>query len=129
MAAEEASLPPVASSLVPLAGDTRFDVDPSSPAGSSYELHDFHPKARNIATSASDDERDLSPHPTDPSSPSVKRRMSRAPLLVRSSPAQGTGKLMIHLAFHTRVVLRRCMTVGNARTRALTEPCDEWKAC
>ena len=107
MAVEEASLPPVASSPVPPAGDTRFDVGLSSPAGSNYELHDFRQKARNITTAASDDERDLSPHPTDPSSPSVQRRMSRAPLLVRSSPAQGTGKLMmIHFAFQARVALR-----------------------
>ena len=91
--AEEASFPPAVSSSVLC--DTSYDPGPSSPAGSSYELHDFRQKARNTATATSDDERDLSAHPTNKSSPSHKRRMSRAPLLVRSSPAQGTGKLMV----------------------------------
>ncbi|KAJ4382102.1 hypothetical protein N0V86_002431 [Didymella sp. IMI 355093] len=86
---EEASLPPVASSLV--FGDTSYDLGSSSPAGSSYELHDFRQKIKNITTATSDDERDLSAQRTENISPSRKRRMSRAPLLVRSSPAQGTG--------------------------------------
>ena len=111
MAAEEALFLPVASSST--FRDTSYDPGPSSPAGSSYELHDFREKARNIATAASDDERDLSAQPTENPSPSVKRRMSRAPLLVRSSPAQGTGKLMIRFAFRARAALKRRMTAGN----------------
>jgi hypothetical protein len=106
------SFPSVASSPIPPAGDTSY-VGLSSPTGSSYELHDFPEKARNIATATSDDERDLSVLHTENLSPSDTRRMSRAPLLVRSSPAQGTGKLMNHLAFHARVALRRRMTVSN----------------
>ena len=113
MAAEEASFPPVASS--PVLRDTSYDPGPSSPACNSYELHDFRQKARNITTAASDDACDLSAHPTENSSPSVKRRMSRVPLLVRSSPAQGTGELMIHFAFRARAALRRRMTASNVR--------------
>jgi len=116
----EASFPPVASS--PVLRDTSHDPGPSSPAGSSYELHDFRQKARNIATAASDDERDLSAQLTENLSPSRKRRMSRAPLLVRSSPAQGTGKLMNHLAFRARAVLRRRMTGSNARSHDVVRP-------
>jgi len=103
--AGEVSHSPVVSS--PVIRDTSYDPGPPSPAGNSYELHDFRPqKARNIATVASDDERDLSTHPTENSSPFRKERMSRAPLLVRSSPAQGTGKLMDHPAFRVQAALR-----------------------
>ncbi|KAI8937030.1 hypothetical protein NX059_006250 [Plenodomus lindquistii] len=58
----------------------------------SYELHALPEKARNIATPQTrpDDEHDPSRPPAN--SPSLdKITMSRAPLLVRSSPAQGTG--------------------------------------
>ncbi|KAF2853002.1 OPT-domain-containing protein [Plenodomus tracheiphilus IPT5] len=62
-----------------------------TPAG-SYELHALPGTARNRATSETrpDDEHDPSGPPENP--PSLdKHNMSRAPLLVRSSPAQGTG--------------------------------------
>jgi hypothetical protein len=113
----EASFPPVASS--PVLRDTSYDPGTSSPVGSSYELHDFRQKTRNIATAAADDERDLSAQFTGNLSPSRQRRMSRAPLLVRSSPAQGTGKLMNHLAFHARAALRRRMTGSNVRSHGV----------
>lgn len=122
--AGEALNQPVASLPIIPAGDTSYDPGTSSRAGSSYELHDFRQKANNIATAASDDERDLSAHPTENCSPSDKRRMSRAPLLVRSSPAQGTGKLMNHLAFRARVALRRCMTGSNVRDQSVFQPHD-----
>ncbi|KAH9871945.1 hypothetical protein J1614_006204 [Plenodomus biglobosus] len=67
------------------------DAGTSRSAG-SYELHALSEKARNTGASQtrSDDEQ----HPSDPPAnpPSLdKNSMSRAPLLVRSSPAQGTG--------------------------------------
>jgi hypothetical protein len=111
--AEEASLPPVISS--PVLRDTSHDPGPSSLAGSSYELQDFRQQARDTTIAASDDERGFSAHSQEIPSSSPKRRMSRAPLLVRSSPAQGTGKLMNHLAFRARASLRRRTTSGNVR--------------
>lgn len=79
-------------------GDTRY-VAPSSSAGSTYELNVLPEKARNIATSdetSLDDEHDE--HGVSrPSRLDSPQKMSRVPLLVRSSPAQGTGKLMAHL--------------------------------
>ncbi|KAL6706576.1 hypothetical protein ACN47E_005332 [Coniothyrium glycines] len=61
-------------------------------AAGYYELHVLPEKARNIATAETrpDDEHDLPGLcPNRPSSDKIA--MSRAPLLVRSSPAQGTG--------------------------------------
>ncbi|KAJ4377842.1 hypothetical protein N0V83_000672 [Neocucurbitaria cava] len=80
-------------------GDTSNAGLPTS-AG-SFELNDILPKkARNIATSEtrSDDEHkhDLSIRPFD--SPPPTDMSSRPLLLVRSSPAQGTGKLKNALA-------------------------------
>ncbi|KAH8732383.1 OPT oligopeptide transporter protein-domain-containing protein [Phaeosphaeriaceae sp. PMI808] len=75
-------------------GDTRRAVpssSPSSSAGSTYELHVLPEKARNIATSGTrpDDERSV--FCASPLNSQQREEMSRAPLLVRSSPAQGTG--------------------------------------
>lgn len=82
---------PAASSSSARVGDTEAADIPSS-AG-SYELHVLPQKATSIAAA------DKSPHdesdgialpaqsPPDPD----KKEMSRTPLLVRSSPAQGTG--------------------------------------
>ena len=79
-------------------GNTRHDRPPVSPG--SYELQplpDKAKKARNIATSetTSDDDLDLPAGRPDSPTRSVKKAMSRVPLLVRSSPAQGTGKQAI----------------------------------
>lgn len=66
-------------------------------------------KARNIATSQTrpDDEHLVRRSSTSNSYP--QSEMSRAPLLVRSSPAQGTGKLAVELHFlrpsHTLALL------------------------
>ena len=118
--AEEASLPPVIYS--PALRNTGYDPGPSSLAGSSYELQDFHQQARDTTIAASDDERDFSAHSQEIPSSSPKRRMSRAPLLVRSSPAQGTGKLMNHLAFRARAPLRRRTTPGLVAWDRLQHP-------
>jgi hypothetical protein len=96
---ESSSLP------VHRSGDTSSDSLPA-PVG-SYELQILPGKARNIATSEtrSDDALDSSAgHPENPTR-SVKKAMSRVPLLVRSSPAQGTGKLMVAKR-HPRCVLK-----------------------
>ncbi|KNG49420.1 sexual differentiation process protein isp4 [Stemphylium lycopersici] len=62
-------------------------------AGHKADHHDWPGKARNIATSetSSDDDLDLSADPSENSPRFIKKAMSRVPLLVRSSPAQGTG--------------------------------------
>ncbi|KAI4958996.1 hypothetical protein J4E86_002716 [Alternaria arbusti] len=75
-------------------GNTRHDRPPVSPG--SYELQplpDKAKKARNIATSETPSDDDLDSPAGRPETPtrSVKTAMSRVPLLVRSSPAQGTG--------------------------------------
>lgn len=90
------SSPSLASSSVHPSGDTRHKPPLRVPAG-SYELQDWPGKARNIATSetSSDDDLDLSADPSENSPRFIKKAMSRVPLLVRSSPAQGTGKLII----------------------------------
>jgi hypothetical protein len=88
----------LASSPVRRSGDTSSDGLPA-PIG-SYELQILPDKARNIATSArrSDDNLDSCPgRPENPTRP-VKKAMSRVPLLVRSSSAQGTGKLLLRSA-------------------------------
>lgn len=73
-------------------GDTRFAS--SATSAGSYELHVLHEKARSSiapAETSPDDGVNESKHPPALSHPPDKREMSRAPLLVRSSPAQGTG--------------------------------------
>jgi hypothetical protein len=79
--------------LVHRSGDTSSD---DLPAPGSYELQVWPAEARNIATSETRSDDDLDPSPGRSKNPtrSVKKAMSRVPLLVRSSPAQGTGKLM-----------------------------------
>lgn len=92
----ESSLSLVSSPSSP-SSETSYPGLPTS-AG-SYELSDIVPeKATNIATSetTSDDDRDPSVRPFDhPPPPDMS---SRPLLLVRSSPAQGTGKLKNALA-------------------------------
>ena len=70
------------------AGATRSPEPASSSAG-AFELHDIPPEALSIATAVWD------PHDAaqedELSSTLDQTNMSRAPLLVRSSPAQGTG--------------------------------------
>ena len=73
-------------------GDTRYV--PSSSAGSTYELHVLPEKARNIATSETSPDDGHGVLRTSRPDSQQKKEMSRVPLLVRSSPAQGTGKLM-----------------------------------
>jgi hypothetical protein len=94
MADEASYLSPSSAPSVDHGGDTRYSSAPSSAAGSSYELHVLPEKARHIATSETrpDDEHCV----FRASRPNSQHReeMSRAPLLVRSSPAQGTGKLI-----------------------------------
>lgn len=79
-------------------GATRSSTVPSSAAGSTYELHVLPEKARHtpVATSETrpDDGQPVSC--TSPLNTQHREEMSRAPLLVRSSPAQGTGKLLVH---------------------------------
>ncbi|CAN9190508.1 unnamed protein product [Alternaria alternata] len=82
------------SSVHSSSGTTRHD--PLSVSQGSYELQVLPgkaKKARNIATSetTSDDDLDLPAGRPDSPTRSVKKAMSRVPLLVRSSPAQGTG--------------------------------------
>jgi hypothetical protein len=74
-------------------GVTRYAVAASSSPGSTYELHDLPEKAKHIATPETrlDDEEGGSR--TSRLNHQQREEMSRAPLLVRSSPAQGTGKL------------------------------------
>jgi hypothetical protein len=93
MADEADYLSPSFAPSVGHAGHTRYSPAPSSAAGSTYELHALPEKARHIATSEArpDDGQDI-PHPNRLNT-QHREEMSRAPLLVRSSPAQGTGKL------------------------------------
>jgi len=73
-------------------GDTLPVVADPSTASGSYELHPL-PAKESIALPEADphDEDDESDSPADSPPHSDHRKMSRAPLLVRSSPAQGTG--------------------------------------
>jgi hypothetical protein len=75
-------------------GDTRYDLAASPFVGSTYELQYLPEEARHTAPSEKslDDENGdfCASHLND----QQREEMSRAPLLVRSSPAQGTGKLM-----------------------------------
>ncbi|KAF2687409.1 OPT-domain-containing protein [Lentithecium fluviatile CBS 122367] len=72
-------------------GDTRA-AGISLDGGGSYELHVLRQK-ESIAPAAAipHDESDESDCPADSSRHPDSQKMSRAPLLVRSSPAQGTG--------------------------------------
>ncbi|KAF1947667.1 OPT-domain-containing protein [Clathrospora elynae] len=81
----------VTSSPVQRSGHTNESLSSST---GSYELHVLLGKARNIATpeTRSDDGVDLSAgYSEHPPRSIFEKAMSRAPLLVRSSPAQGTG--------------------------------------
>ncbi|KAH7400729.1 OPT oligopeptide transporter protein-domain-containing protein [Phaeosphaeria sp. MPI-PUGE-AT-0046c] len=84
-------------SLAPSAGhvgDTRSPTAPlSSAAGCSYELHVLPEKARQIPVATSETRPDDGQPVSCASRLNTQHReeMSRAPLLVRSSPAQGTG--------------------------------------
>ena len=86
-------------------GATRQAGSSSSPGsdGGNYELHDFAGNVRNTATnqtSPHEDRDSLDLSVEEPRSPSFAKAMSRVPLLVRSSPAQGTGKLRNALVMH-----------------------------
>jgi hypothetical protein len=121
MADESSRLSPSVAPSAGRVGDTR-DAAPSSSAGSSYELHVLPEKARNIATSETspDDEHDTSR--TSHLDSQQKQAMSRVPLLVRSSPAQGTGKLMAQ-GDPARFRLDRALT---ARFRGLSRRPSVW---
>ncbi|KAF2033590.1 OPT-domain-containing protein [Setomelanomma holmii] len=91
MAGDASRLSSSLASSVGSVGVTRYSA-PSSSAGSAYELHDLPEKARNIATPSEagpDDEHTVVR--TSRRNSHQEQEMSRAPLLVRSSPAQGTG--------------------------------------
>ncbi|KAH7380718.1 OPT oligopeptide transporter protein-domain-containing protein [Pyrenochaeta sp. MPI-SDFR-AT-0127] len=80
----------VSSSSSPRSGDTSYAG--FSPSPGNYELHDILPeKARNVATAepSPDDEHHHSLRSSESPPPAVMS--SRPLLLVRSSPAQGTG--------------------------------------
>ena len=108
----------LASSSAHRSGHTQHDRR-ATPAG-SYELHVLSENARNLATpeTSSDDDPDLSATCSENSPRSVKKAMSRVPLLVRSSPAQGTGELVsaaprsslapLRLSLHACAQERRC---------------------
>lgn len=85
--------PPFAPSVGPV-GDTRCPTAPSSDAGSTYELHVLPEKARHIATPETRPDDEHRVFRDSRLNTQHREEMSRAPLLVRSSPAQGTGKLM-----------------------------------
>jgi len=89
----------MADEAAPLSAPSVGHVDvpryaPSSSAGSTYELNVLG-KAKNTATSelGPDDEQEVVARLSHSDS---RQKMSRVPLLVRSSPAQGTGKLIAH---------------------------------
>lgn len=67
-------------------------ADSSLPQG-SYELHVLPQKATSIAPADTilHDDNEETALPSEPPLGPDKKKMSRAPLLVRSSPAQGTG--------------------------------------
>ncbi|KAF2473496.1 OPT-domain-containing protein [Lindgomyces ingoldianus] len=74
------------------------DANPAAlaPSEGSYELNVLPEKARNIATPEATPHDGCDQNQTEnrtelSSAPPDKKEMSRAPLLVRSSPAQGTG--------------------------------------
>jgi hypothetical protein len=98
MAEQACSLPSAVSSPDPRTRDAGYLGRSSPAADCSYELQLFPQTLGEVDTADTDDER----HPPDLStqvpSPPGQRAMSRAPLLVRSSPALGTGKLENHLA-------------------------------
>ena len=98
-------------------GDT--NVEPSSSSGSyEFELQVLPVTKRNKATvkTRPHDDRDSLGLSTEncssssSSSSSVKKAMSRVPLLVRSSPAQGTGKLRNTVWSATEAVRTRADT-------------------
>lgn len=74
--------------------DTRHPSRPER-ATASYELHALAAKATDVSATPADDGPDLLPPTPDSSLHSLDKTMSRVPLLVRSSPAQGTGKLTL----------------------------------
>jgi hypothetical protein len=99
MAEQACTLPPaVAPSPDPRTRDTGY-LGRSSPAtASTYELQSFPSRQTETDAVYTDDGCHPSVFLTHvPSSPG-QRAMSRAPLLVRSSPALGTGKLENWLA-------------------------------
>lgn len=97
-AGHESLLPLAAPSPAYPPGHTRH---PSRPVPAtvtvSVELQVLPAKATLLHTSqsSSDDDLDLPAERSHNSPQSLTKTMSRVPLLVRSSPAQGTGKLII----------------------------------
>ncbi|KAH5696161.1 hypothetical protein HBI44_111420 [Parastagonospora nodorum] len=91
MADEANYLSPSSAPSADHGGDTRYTVDPSSAAGSSYELHVLPEKARPSATSETRPDDEHCVLRASRSNSKHTGEMSRVPLLVRSSPAQGTG--------------------------------------
>lgn len=96
MTDEASYLSPSSAPSVDHSGDTRYSAAPSFAADSSYELHVLPEKARHTGIATSETRPDDEHRVFRASRPNSQHReeMSRAPLLVRSSPAQGTGKLM-----------------------------------
>lgn len=96
MADEANYLSPSSTPSADHGGDTRYTADPSSAAGSSYELLVLPEKARQSATSETRPDDEHCALRASRSNSKQTGEMSRVPLLVRSSPAQGTGKLEAH---------------------------------
>ncbi|KAL5114417.1 hypothetical protein ACEQ8H_007672 [Pleosporales sp. CAS-2024a] len=93
MADEPSHLSPSSAPSADRRGDTRCEATPtpSSAQGSSYELHVLPKKARLIAASETRPDDDHSALRASLPNSRHREDMSRVPLLVRSSPAQGTG--------------------------------------
>lgn len=99
-AGHESLLPPAAPSPAYPPGHTRHPSRPVPATATvtvSVELQHLPAKATHLPTpqASSDDGLDLPAERAHDPSQSLTKTMSRVPLLVRSSPAQGTGKLAI----------------------------------
>ncbi|KAF1921156.1 OPT oligopeptide transporter protein-domain-containing protein [Ampelomyces quisqualis] len=91
MADETNDLSPPFAPFVGSAGETCCPTAPSSDPDSTYELHVLPEKARHIATPETRPDDEHCVFRDSRLNNQHREEMSRAPLLVRSSPAQGTG--------------------------------------
>lgn len=120
-AGHESPLPLAAPSPAYPPGHTRH---PSRPVPAtvtvSVELQVLPGKATHLPTSqsSSDDDLDLPAERSYDSPQSLTKTMSRVPLLVRSSPAQGTGKLVIICDALDSSLASRLSPPLHGRTRA-----------
>jgi hypothetical protein len=124
MADEANYLSPSSAPSADHGGDTRYTADPSSAAGSSYELHVLPEKARPSATSETRPDDEHCVLRASRSNSKHTGEMSRVPLLVRSSPAQGTGKLEAQRMAGLRTCCRR--THSRARTSRISTSFGSW---